>query len=160
MEIREYEIPHDPEVNVILGMSHFIKTVDDIAEIINTTNPQAKYAVAFCEASGPALIRYEGNDQDLTKKAIDIMQNIKAGHSFIILLKNAYPINILTKIKLCDEVVRVFCASSNPLTVLIATNQRGSGIVGVIDGESPKGVENDDDKTKRREFLRKIKYKF
>ncbi len=88
------------------------------------------------------------------------MQNIKAGHSFIILLKNAYPINILTKIKLCDEVVRVFCASSNPLTVLIATNQRGSGIVGVIDGESPKGVENDDDKTKRREFLRKIKYKF
>lgn len=160
MEIKTYTLPHDPETNVILGMSHFIKTVDDLAEVINTTVPQGKYAVAFCEASGPALIRYEGNDEILIKKAIDIMQNIKAGHSFIILLKNCYPINVLTKIKLCDEVVRIFCASSNPLTVIMAENEQGRGILGVIDGTSPKGVESDEDKNKRRDFLKKIKYKF
>jgi len=160
MEIKQHKITHDPEMNIILGMSHFIKTVDDLAEIINTTNSNAKYGIAFCEASGPSLIRHEGNDEALTKKAVEIMQDIKAGHSFIILLKNCFPINVLSKIKMCDEVVRIFCASSNPLTVLTVDNGNGAGILGVIDGESPKGVESDDDKTKRREFLKKIKYKF
>jgi adenosine/AMP kinase len=160
MEIKSYFIENDGSFNLILGMSHFIKTVDDLAEIINTTVAKAKYGVAFCEASGPALIRFEGSDKELMDKAVDIMKNIKAGHSFCILLKDCFPINILSKIKMCDEVVNIFCASANPLTVLTVENDKGAGIIGVIDGVSPKGVENEKDKYMRREFLKKIKYKF
>jgi uncharacterized protein len=160
MDIKKYKIQNDGSFNIILGMSHFIKTVDDLAEIINTTNPNAKYAIAFCEASGPTLIRHEGNESLLVEKSIEIMQNIKAGHSFVIVLKDCFPINILSKIKMCDEVVSIFCASANPLTVLTVESDDGAGIIGVVDGSSPKGVENDQDKKNRRDFLKKIKYKF
>lgn len=160
MEVKSYDLPQDDDINIILGMSHFIKTVDDLSEIISTTVPGCEYAVVFNEASGPALVRYEGNSEELIKRGIDIMQNISAGHSFIILLKKAFPINVLSKVKNCDEVVRIFCATANPVTVLFTENERGRGIVGVIDGVSPQGVESDDDKKVRRDFLRKIGYKF
>lgn len=160
MDIKTYLIQNDGSFNLILGMSHFIKTIDDLAEIINTSVPQAKYGIAFCEASGPALIRYEGNDKDLIDKAIEIMHNIKAGHSFAIILKDCYPINILSKVKMCDEVVKIFCASSNPITVLTVESVEGAGIIGVIDGIFPKGVEGKKDIEERRIFLKKIKYKF
>ena len=160
MEIKKYSIANDGSFNLILGMAHFIKTVDDLAEIISTTVPNAKFGVAFCEASGPCLIRYEGNDKELVDKGIDIMKNIKAGHSFVILLKDCYPINILSKVKMCDEVVRIFCASANPATILSVEENGGASIIGVIDGISSKGIESDDDKKKRREFLKMIKYKY
>jgi adenosine/AMP kinase len=160
MEIKKYSIANDGSFNLILGMSHFIKTVDDLAEIISTTVPNAKFGIAFCEASGPCLIRHEGNDKELVEQSIDILKNIKAGHSFIILLKDCYPINILSKVKMCDEVVRIFCASANPVTVLSIEENNGASILGVIDGESPKGVENNDDIIKRRDFLKMIKYKY
>ena len=160
MEIKKYSITNDGSFNLILGMSHFIKTVDDLAEIICTTVPNVKFSVAFCEASGPCLIRYEGNDKELVDKSIDIMKNIKAGHSFVILLKDCYPINILSKVKMCDEVVRIFCASANPVTVLSVEENNGASIIGVIDGVGPKGVENNDDIKKRRDFLKMIKYKY
>lgn len=160
MEIKSYSISNDGSFNMILGMSHFIKTVDDLAEIISTTVPNAKFGVAFCEASGPCLIRYEGNDEHLVDKAVDIMKNIKAGHSFIVLLKDCYPINVLSKIKMCDEVVRIFCASSNPVAVLSIELNDGASIIGVVDGESPKGIEKNQDIIKRREFLKMIRYKY
>lgn len=160
MDIKSYFFDNDGSINLILGQSHFIKTVDDLAEIINTTVPGAKFGIAFCEASGPALIRHEGNDEELIKRAISMMEQTKAGHTFVIMLKDCFPINILSKVKMCDEVVRIFCATANPLTILTAAENGGAGIIGVIDGASPKGVENDDDKQVRRDFLRKIKYKF
>lgn len=160
MNLKEYKIELGDEINIILGQSHFIKTVADLAEIISTTTIGARFAVAFNEASGPCLVRYEGNDDDLIKKAIEIMQNLKAGHSFVILLKNCYPINILSKVKMCDEVVKIFCASANPLTVLTYEANGGAAIVGVVDGNSPKGSEQTEDKIKRAEFLKKIGYKY
>ena len=160
MDIKTYTIPNDGSINLILGMSHFIKTVDDLSEIIVTTVPNAKYGVAFCEASGPCLIRHNGNDKELTNKAIEIMQNVKAGHSFVILLKECYPINILSKVKMCDEVVRIFCATSNPLTILTVEAGEGVSIIGVADGSSPKGIEDEENTKKRREFLKNIGYKF
>lgn len=160
MEIKKYSIANDGSFNLILGMSHFIKTIDDLAEIISTTVPNAKFGIAFCEASGPCLIRQEGNDKELIDKGIGIMKDIKAGHSFVILLKDCYPINILSKVKMCDEVVRIFCASANSITVLSIEENGGASIIGVIDGLSPKGVENEDDIKKRRDFLKMIKYKY
>lgn len=160
MDVKEYKINLGDDVNIILGQSHFIKTVSDLAEIISTTTVGAKFAVVFNEASGPCLVRYEGNDDDLIKKAVDIMLNLKAGHTFVILLKNCYPINILSKVKMCDEVVTIFCASANPLTVLTAETNGGAAVIGVVDGLSPKGVEQNEDKIKRSEFLKKIGYKY
>lgn len=160
MDIKTYTISNDGSINIILGMSHFIKTVDDLSEIIVTTVPNARYGIAFCEASGPCLIRRNGNDKGLTDKAVEVMQNIKAGHSFVILLKECYPINILSKVKLCDEVVRIFCATANPVTVLSVEAGDGVSIIGVSDGSSPKGVEDEENTKKRREFLKNIGYKF
>ena len=160
MEIKKYHFDNDGSINLILGMSHFIKTVDDLAELINTTVPGAQYAIAFNEASGPALIRHQGNDQELQEKAIQLLQSTKAGHSFVIMLRNCYPINILSKVKMCDEVVRIFCATANPITILTVEDNNGAAITGVIDGVSPKGTETDEDKKARRDFLKKIGYKF
>jgi adenosine/AMP kinase len=160
MEIKSYKIENDGSMNIILGQSHFIKTVEDLYEIMITSVPGSKFGIAFCEASGPALIRSEGNDHDLVKKAEGIMQDLKAGHSFVVIMKDCYPINVLSKIKHCDEVVNLFCASANPLTILTVENKDGAGIIGVIDGISPKGVETADDRSKRKEFLRTIGYKF
>lgn len=160
MEIKSFFYNNDGAINIILGQSHFIKTVSDLCEIIACTVPQAKFGVAFCEASGPCLIRYDGNDKELIEKVVDLMKNLKAGHCFGIMLKDCYPINVLSKIKMCDEVCRIFCATANPVTILTVENENGAGIVGVIDGFSPKGVETEEDKIKRKEFLKKIGYNY
>ena len=128
--------------------------------IVTTTVPTAKFAIIFNEASGPCLTRTEGNDAELIATGTKIMQEIGAGHTFLILLKNCYPINILNKVKLCDEVVNIFCATANPLSVLTVSNENGNGIIGVIDGFAPKGVETDQDKQARKDFLKMIGYSY
>jgi adenosine/AMP kinase len=146
--------------NIIVGQSHFIKTVEDLAEIVSGTVPGAKYGLAFCEASGPCLIRTEGNDPALVADAVRCAEAVAAGHTFFLVLKNAFPIYVLTQIKACPEVCRIFCATSNPVQALVASTKQGNGLLGVIDGFSPKGVEGDDDKADRRAMLRKFGYKF
>ena len=151
------EIPEN--ANVIIGQSHFIKTVEDLYEIMVTSVPQAAFGVAFNEASGACLVRAEGNDEGLRSAAIATAQRIGAGHTFVLFLRNAYPINVLNRIKDCPEVCRIFCATANPLEVIVAQSAMGRGIAGVIDGSSPKGVEQDADREWRVSFLRKIGYK-
>lgn len=157
MEIVEINMPKDS--NVILGYSHFIKTVEDLNEIIKTYVPQAKYAIAFSEASGERLVRHEGNDQELLETAVDAIKRLSAGHTFIIYLRDAFPISVLNQIKNCQEVGRIYAATANPLSVVIVKSERGNGIAGVIDGYSPLGVEEEAHKVKRRQFLRDIGYK-
>ena len=159
MEIKTAKLDIPEDCNIILGQTHFIKTAEDLYEIIITTVPNAKFGIAFAEASGPCLIRTEGNDDGLTALCAKNLQAIGAGHVFCIILKNAFPINILTQIKLCPEVCGIYCATANPVEVIIAVTQQGSGIMGVIDGFSPKGAETPEDKAHRKEFLRKIGYK-
>ena len=159
MELLTVPVPIPEGCNVILGQTHFIKTIEDLYEIIATTVPQARFGVAFTEASGPCLIRTEGNDEDLITACVRTLESIGAGHVFCVFLKNAFPINVLTPIKNCPEVCRIFCATANPLEVVIASIPQGRGILGVIDGSSPKGVETASDKAQRKEFLRKIGYK-
>jgi uncharacterized protein len=159
MEIKTVKIEIPVDCNIILGQTHFIKTIEDLYEIIATTVPQARFGVAFTEASGPCLIRTEGNNTELVNVCIKNLQEIGAGHVFCILLKSAFPVNVLNQIKNCQEVCRVFCATANPLEVVVATTEQGSGIIGVIDGFSPKGIETPEDKAQRKEFLRKIGYK-
>ncbi len=144
---------------VILGQSHFIKTAEDLYEAITTSCAHAKFGVAFCEASGPCLIRVEGNDADMKKRAAENATSLGAGHTFVIILKDAFPINVLGAVKACQEVCRIFCATSNPLEVIVAETGQGRGIMGVVDGFPPKGVETEADVKARREFLRKIGYK-
>ncbi|MBQ3922607.1 MAG: adenosine-specific kinase [Spirochaetales bacterium] len=160
MDIIPHKIDLGGEINLILGQTHFIKTVSDLAGIVAASVPGVKFAVIFNEASGPCLIRTEGNSESLIEKGVAIMKDIAAGHTFLILLENAFPINMLTKVKLCDEVCGIYAATANPLTVLTVKNEIGAGIIGVIDGESPKGVENEDDKAARKAFLQKIGYAF
>jgi len=145
--------------NVIIGQSHFIKTVEDLYEVMVTSLPQATFGLAFNEASGARLVRADGNDEDLTKAAIDAALAIGAGHVFVLFLANGYPISVLDRIKGCPEVCRVFCATANPLEVVVAQSGQGRGIVGVIDGASPVGVEGDADREWRRNLLRQIGYK-
>jgi len=159
MELSTIRIDIPEDCNVILGQTHFIKTAEDLYEIIATTVPQAKFGIAFTEASGPCLIRTEGNDEGLIAASVKALLSIGAGHVFCIYLKNAFPINVLNQIKNCPEVCRIFCATANPLEVVVASTEQGRGIVGVIDGFSPKGIETPADKTKRKDFLRKIGYK-
>jgi len=146
--------------NIVIGQSHFIKTVEDIAEIIAGTVPGAKYGLAFCEASGPCLVRTEGNDPALVADAARCAQAVAAGHTFFLVLENAYPINVLNQVKACPEVCRIFCATANPLQVLVGGTAQGKGILGVIDGSSPRGVEGPADKADRKAMLRKFGYKF
>jgi uncharacterized protein len=146
--------------NIIIGQSHFIKTAEDLAEIMNGTVPGAKFGLAFCEASGPCLVRTEGNDPVLVDDATRCAQAVGAGHSFFLVMKNAYPINVLNQVKSCQEVCRIFCATANPVQVLVASTEQGRGILGVIDGSSPSGVEGERDKADRRAMLRKFGYKF
>jgi uncharacterized protein len=149
------------DANIIIGQSHFIKTVEDIAEIMSASIPGAKYGLAFNEASGPCLVRSEGNDAGLVADAIACAKATGAGHSFYLVLgPGAYPINILDRIKNCHEVCRIFCATANPLQVIVARSSQGAGIMGVIDGGSPLGVEGDDDKAERKGLLRRFGYKF
>ena len=159
METRAVKINIPDGCNIILGQTHFIKTAEDLYEIIATTVPHARFGIAFTEASGPCLIRTEGNDDELISTCVKNLQEIGAGHVFCILLKNAFPINVLNPIKNCPEVCRIYCATANPLEVLVASTEQGNGIIGVIDGFPPKGVEGEEDKKYRKEFLRKIGYK-
>jgi uncharacterized protein len=151
------EIP--AECNLVVGQSHFIKTVEDLAEIVVTAVPGARFGLAFCEASGPCLVRTEGNDEALVAAAVANARRVAAGHTFFLLLQGAYPINLLNAVKLCPEVCGIFCATANPVQALVARTELGSGVAGVVDGESPKGVEDDAAKQARRDFLRKIGYK-
>jgi adenosine/AMP kinase len=157
LEAVRFELPDG--ANLVLGQSHFIKTAEDLYEALVNTVPGIKFGVAFCEASGPCLIRAEGNDEELLQSAVRNAQNIGAGHSFVVLMRNAFPINVLGRIKDVPEVCTIFCASANPVEVLVAQSAQGRGIVGVIDGSSPKGAECDTDRTARHSFLRKIGYK-
>jgi adenosine/AMP kinase len=151
------EIPTD--ANVIIGQTHFIKTAEDIYEAMVNAAPGIKFGVAFCEASMECLVRVEGNDDELKAAAAKNAFNIGAGHTFIILMKEGYPINVLGAIKNVPEVCSIFCATANAVDVVVAENERGKGIMGVIDGEKPKGIETDENRTARKEFLRKIGYK-
>jgi adenosine/AMP kinase len=157
LKIIRIDIPEG--CNIIIGQTHFIKTAEDLYEGIATTVPKAKFGIAFAEASGPCLIRTEGNDTELINICIKNLQKLGSGHVFCILLKDAFPINVLNQIKNCPEVCRVFCATANPIEVVVAETSQGKGVLGVIDGFSPKGVEKAEDKAQRKEFLRKIGYK-
>ncbi len=159
MEIESVRVEFPEDANVIIGQSHFIKTVEDIYEAVVGTVPQAKFGVAFCEASGPCLVRVEGNDEQLKKAATDNASRIGAGHTFVLVIRDAYPINILNRLRDVQEVCGIFCATANPLDVIVAGNERGRGIIGVIDGESPKGVEGESDIADRKAMLRKFGYK-
>lgn len=159
MELKLVELTIPEETNIIIGQSHFIKTVEDVFEALASSAVGIKFGVAFCEASGECLIRYDGNDDDLTKIAIDNALKIGCGHSFNIILKNAYPINVLTQLKAVPEICTIYAATANPLQVVIAESDQGRGILGVIDGNKPKGVENEEGIKWRKNFLRKIGYK-
>ena len=159
MEIKIYQLPIPEGANVILGQTHFIKTAEDLYEAMVNSVPGIKFGLAFCEASGPCLVRSEGNDPELKKQAENSALQIGAGHTFVIYIKNAFPINVLKAVKDCPEVCGIFCATANPVEVIIGETKQGRGILGVIDGSSPKGIETDKDVAYRKEFLRKIGYK-
>ena len=159
MDLSAVPLQIPAESNLIAGQAHFIKTVEDLAEVVVTTVPGARFGLAFCEASGPCLIRTEGNDPELVSAAVFNAERVGAGHTFFLLLRGAYPINLLNAVKLCPEVARVFCATANPVEALVAGTDQGRGMVGVVDGSSPRGVEDDAARAARREFLRKIGYK-
>ncbi|HMA69035.1 MAG TPA: adenosine-specific kinase [Candidatus Mcinerneyibacterium sp.] len=159
MEIREVKIEKKDNLNIILGQSHFIKTVEDLYEVMAQSSPSAKFGIAFNEASGDRLIRYDGNDDKLINMAIKNMKKIGAGHSFIIVMDDIFPINCLNQIKDVPEVCRIFAATANPISVIVTENKNGCGIVGVIDGYSPVGVENEEKKKERKALLRNIGYK-
>ena len=146
--------------NVIFGQSHFIKTVEDVSEILIGAVPGIEFGLAFCEASGPCLIRSEGNSDELVKAAISSAEKVAAGHIFILYIRNAFPINVLKQIQSCQEIVTIFAATANPLQALIAETDQGRGVAGIVDGFSPKGVETDKDKEDRKTLLRKFNYKF
>ncbi len=160
MEIKVVPIQKPEPLNFVLGQSHFIKTVEDVHEALVNTVPGIKFGLAFCEASGPCLVRASGTDDAMIQLAITNAMNIGAGHSFILFLAEGYfPLNVLNVIKSVPEVARIFCATSNPTEVVVAETDQGHGILGVVDGSAPKGVESAADVTARKEFLRKIGYK-
>lgn len=159
MELKLVSMEIPPECNLILGHSHFIKTVEDLHEIMVGTSSQVQFGIAFSEASGPCLIRVTGNDKSLEEIAAKNAEILGAGHSFVILLKSAFPINFLNAIKQCQEVCNIHCATANPVQVVLAETEQGCGILGVIDGCSPQGIESEEDVEARRKFLRMIGYK-
>lgn len=159
MEIKTVKLEIPAEANIIIGQSHFIKTAEDLYEIVVSAVPQAKFGIAFCEASGPCLIRAEGNDDELKKVATQNASTLASGHSFVLLLRSAFPINILNAIKGCPEVCSLYCATANPVEAIVVETDQGRGILGVIDGFKPKGVETAGDVKKRKDFLRTIGYK-
>jgi hypothetical protein len=159
MELKVSKLNIPEGCNIIVGQSHFIKTVEDIYEIVVGSVPEAKFGLAFCEASGDCLIRFEGNDEELKKAAIKNAEQIGAGHTFYLLLRNVFPINVLNAIKMCQEVCSIFCATANPVEVIIAETEQGRGILGVVDGSSPKGVEGEEGIAWRKKILRDFGYK-
>jgi len=159
MELKTVRMKFPEDANIIIGQTHFIKTTEDLYEVMVGAVPGAKFGLAFNEASGPCLVRAEGNDSELKALAIKNVKAIGAGHVFVIILKDAFPINVLNAIKNCPEVCSIFCATANKVEVIIAETDLGRGVLGVIDGNSPKGVETDKDVQERKEFLRMIGYK-
>ncbi len=159
MELKTVRIEKPDDINFILGQSHFIKTVEDLYEAIVGTVPGAKFGLAFCESSGPALVRSAGTDEEMIELAQKNALALSAGHSFIVFLRNLYPVNILNAVKMVPEVCRIFCATANPVEVIIAESEQGRGILGVIDGVKTKGIETEEDIAWRKGFLRKIGYK-
>ncbi len=159
MELTSVRIDKPDDLNVIIGQSHFIKTVEDLHEALVGTSPHLKFGLAFCEASGPRLIRHSGNDTDLTELATKNATAVGAGHSFIVFLREGYPVNVLPAIRRVPEVCGIFCATANPVEVLIAETALGRGIVGVVDGQPPLGVESPQDQSDRKQLLRTIGYK-
>jgi len=157
LKMESLEIPEG--CNIILGQTHFIKTVEDLYEIMVGSVPSAKFGIAFCEASGHCLVRGEGNDEGLKEVAVKNISRIGAGHTFLIVLKDAFPINVLNAVKSCQEVCTIFCATANPVQVILAQSEQGRGVLGVIDGTFPKGIEKEDGVAWRKDLLRKFKYK-
>ena len=159
MELVRVTLEKGESTNLILGQSHFIKTVEDLYEAIVQTNPQITFGIAFCEASGPALVRWVGNDVGLTELAKKNAMALSCGHCFIILLEKGFPVNILNTIKNVPEVCQIFCATANPVDVIVAETESGRGILGVVDGVRAQGIETEDDIVKRKQLLRSIGYK-
>jgi len=159
MEIKTVQVKKPEDVNIVIGQAHFIKTVEDLYETLKACSLSIKFGLAFCESSAKALIRAEGNDKALKETAIENAKNIGAGHSFFVAMREAFPINALNAIKEVSEVCGIYCATANPVEVIIAETDKGRGILGVVDGIAPRGVEADEDIKERREFLRKIGYK-
>lgn len=159
MELAAVPIDKPDDLNVILGQAHFIKTVEDLHEALAGTSPHLRFGIAFCEASGPCLIRRSGNTDDLIELAVRAAAAIAAGHVFVVFLRDGYPVNVLNQIKAVPEVCRVFAATANPVQALVAQTEQGRGVIGVIDGSAPAGVETDTDITDRKALLRTIGYK-
>ena len=159
MDLKTVRIHNPDELNLILGQSHFIKTVEDLHEALVTAMPGLKFGLAFCEASGPALVRWSGTDDALIELAQRNASELATGHSFIIFMRDAFPINVLNSVKAVPEVCRIFTATANPLEVIVAETDQGRGILGVVDGVTTAGVESEDDIAQRKDFLRQIGYK-
>ena len=157
LKVERLEIPEG--CNVIFGQSHFIKTVEDLYEILIGSVPNARFGIGFCEASGHCLVRGEGTDEPMKERAMKDTFRIGAGHTFVVYLKDSFPINVLNAIKGCQEVCTIFCATANPVEVILAQSEQGRGVLGVIDGSSPKGMEKEDGVAWRKDLLRKFKYK-
>jgi uncharacterized protein len=159
MEIQRLKIELPNDVQIILGQSHFIKTVEDVSECLVTCVPNIKFGIGFCEASGPCLVRHAGNDAALDTLATDYAYKLSAGHSIVVLIRDAYPINILTRLKEVSELVNIYCATANPIEVIFVETEQGRAILGVVDGFKSKGIETEKDVEERKHFLRKIGYK-
>jgi len=159
LQMHSVRMEFPPDANIVVGQSHFIKTVEDLYEAVATTVPQAKFGIAFNESSGECLTRCEGNDDKLREASVRNAQALGCGHTFVLLLQNAYPINVLAAIRSVPEVCSIFCATANPVEIIIAQSEQGRGVLGVIDGSSPKGVEAQSDVARRHDLLRKIGYK-
>jgi adenosine/AMP kinase len=160
MELKVVKVKAPEGCNLILGQSHFIKSVEDLHEAIVTAVPGGKFGLAFCESSGPCLVRFSGTDEELKKFSADMAFKLSCGHCFIIVMRDIYPINILNRIRSVSEVCSIFCATANPIEVIVAETEQGRGILGIVDGHKSKGIETEKDVKERKEFLRKIGYKF
>lgn len=159
MEIKTLDLENPQGLNLILGQSHFIKTVEDLYEALVCSSPVIKFGLAFCESSGPCLVRWAGNDPNLIELAKKNAFQISAGHTFIVFLRDAYPINVLNALKMVPEVCQIYCATANQVTVILAENERGRGVLGVIDGQRSEGIEGEREIAERRELLRSFGYK-
>ncbi len=159
MELSTVRIEKPDDLNLILGQSHFIKTVEDLHEALVGTSPHLRFGIAFCESSGPRLVRWSGNDDELVQLAIRNARAIGAGHCFIVFLREGFPINVLNAVKMVPEVCRIFCATANPVEVVVTETEQGRAILGVVDGGSPLGVETEEDQAERKALLRRFGYK-
>ena len=159
MEINKIKIEPSNDTQIIVAQSHFIKTVEDVYECLMNCVPNIKFGLSFCEASGQCLVRYDGNDEELKKQSRQYAYSLSAGHSLIILIKNAFPINVLSMLRSVPEIVNIYCATANPIEIIYVETNQGRGIIGIVDGYKPKGIEDENNITERKNFLREIGYK-